>query len=134
MSSRTGALREALAAEHAAVYAYGVVGGVLDGAAPATAAYTAHRARRDLLTSRLRDQAVPAQPAYELPFPVKGPASARRLAVRVEQRCAEVYAAVVADTTGRDRLDAAHALGECAVRAVEWGGEPQPFPGLRNRS
>jgi Domain of unknown function (DUF4439) len=129
----TTALQAALAAEHAAVYAYGVVGGVLGGTAQANAAYAAHRGRRDQLTARLGADAVAAEPAYELPFAVTRPGQAERLAVQVERRCAEVYADVVSRTTGATRLYAARGLTECAVRSLEWGGDFEAFPGLRDR-
>lgn len=130
----TDALQSALAAEHAAVYAYGVVGGVLDGSsAQAQAAYAAHRGRRDQLSAMLGDAAVAAEPAYELPFEVSGAARARRLATRVEERCAEVYAGVVSRTTGDDRAYAARALTDCSVRALDWDGGLEAFPGLRGR-
>ncbi|MGC3005519.1 DUF4439 domain-containing protein, partial [Streptomyces sp. G35A] len=49
------ALQAALAAEHAAVYGYGVVGGRIgkDRRAEARAAYDAHRARRDALVGEV---------------------------------------------------------------------------------
>ncbi len=56
--SETDALQTTLAAEHAAVYVYGVLGGrTSKSAEPATyaaisSAYDAHRARRDQLTGR----------------------------------------------------------------------------------
>jgi hypothetical protein len=127
------ALQSALAAEHAAVYAYGVVGGVLGtDSAEAAAGYAAHRGRRDQLTSMLGPEAVAAEPAYQLPFEVSGTGGARRLAVHVEERCAEVYAEVVSRTTAADRLFAARALTDCAVRGLQWGADPDPFPGLRD--
>ncbi|MEV0478013.1 DUF4439 domain-containing protein, partial [Streptomyces prunicolor] len=51
------ALQAALAAEHAAVYGYGVVGGrIREGRrTEAKAAYDAHRARRDALVREVRD-------------------------------------------------------------------------------
>jgi hypothetical protein len=132
--SAVAALQSALSAEHAAVYAYGVIGGVLGtGSAAAAAAYAAHRGRRDQLTSMLGPQSVAAEPAYRLPFEVSGPARARRLAAYVEERCAEVYAESVSRTTAADRMFAARALTDCAVRGLEWGAEPDPFPGLRDR-
>jgi hypothetical protein len=133
-SGDTTALQEALAAEHAAVYAYGVVGGVLGAtSAEANAAYAAHRGRRDQLMARIGAEAVAAEPAYELPFPVNRPGQARRLAVQVERRCAEVYADVVSRTTGAARMYAARGLTECAVRTIDWGGDFEAFPGLRGR-
>jgi Domain of unknown function (DUF4439) len=129
--AETAALQSALAAEHAAVYAFGVVGGVLGGDAEAEAAYAAHRGRRDQLTAMLGAAAVAAEPVYTLPFDVSGPAAAQRLAVRVERRCADVYAATVARTTGARRSYASRALTDCAVRGLGWGAQPEPFPGLR---
>ncbi|MBR7677953.1 DUF4439 domain-containing protein, partial [Streptomyces daliensis] len=51
------AVRAALAAEHAAVYGYGVVGGRIgdDRRDEAREAYDAHRARRDTLRRAVRD-------------------------------------------------------------------------------
>jgi hypothetical protein len=133
-TTQGAALQEALAAEHAAVYAYGVIGGVLGAtSAQTTAAYAAHRGRRDQLTARIGPAAVAAEPAYELPFAVSGPAQARRLAVQVERRCAEVYADVVSRTTGAARMYAARGLTECSVRALSWGADFEAFPGLRGR-
>ncbi len=68
-------LQAALAAEHAAVYGYGVAGAHLSGPRQqeALAAWNAHRARRDQLAAMLSAQgAVPvaAAAAYKLPFPV----------------------------------------------------------------
>ncbi|MGW1148736.1 DUF4439 domain-containing protein, partial [Streptomyces sp. NPDC002454] len=77
------ALRAALAAEHAAVYGYGVVGGRVheDRRDEARTAYEAHRARRDELVRAVRDlggEPEAAAPAYALPFPVACPPSCRR--------------------------------------------------------
>ncbi len=133
-SDQTDALQTALAAEHAAVYAYGVIGGLLGAtSAPANAAYAAHRGRRDQLMAMIGARAVAAEPVYSLPFDVSGPGRARRLAERVEERCAEVYADVVSRTTGAPRGFAARALTDCAVRGLDWGGEVEAFPGLRGR-
>lgn len=124
-------LQAALAAEHAAVYAYGVIGAVLrDEDAAATAGYAAHRGRRDQLMARLGSGAVAAEPAYAMPFDVDTARQARRLGRVVEQRCAAVYADVVSRTTGEARMLAANALTECAVRGLGWGADPSPFPGL----
>lgn len=131
-AAAAAALQSALAAEHAAVYAYGVIGGVLGAAsAAANAAYAVHRGRRDQLIAMIGGDAVAAEPVYDLPFEVSGPARARRLAVDVERRCADVYAGVVGRTAAADRVYAARALTDCAVRGLAWGAEPEAFPGLR---
>ncbi|MEU6090120.1 ferritin-like domain-containing protein [Streptomyces sp. NPDC047085] len=133
------ALQAALAAEHAAVYGYGVVGGRIG--APrrteARAAYDAHRARRDALVREVRDLGgapVAASAAYALPFPVADSASAVRLAAELEERIAGVYADLVRATTGARRASAAAAVREAAVRSVRWSGESVAFPGLAERA
>jgi hypothetical protein len=133
------ALQAALAAEHAAVYGYGVVGGRIRAGrrTEARAAYDAHRARRDALTREVRDLGgtpVAAAPGYALPFPVPDSAAAVRLAAELEDRIAGVYSDLVRATGGERRRAAAGALREAAVRAVRWSGESVAFPGLAERS
>ncbi|MEU0070388.1 ferritin-like domain-containing protein [Streptomyces sp. NPDC006332] len=133
------ALQAALAAEHAAVYGYGVVGGRVpkERRTEAQAAYDAHRARRDALVRQVRDLGgtpVSAAPGYALPFPVPDPASAVRLAAELEDRVAGVYSDLVRAATGERRGAAAGALREAAVRAVRWRGESVAFPGLAERA
>ncbi|MFJ9121653.1 ferritin-like domain-containing protein [Streptomyces sp. NPDC102394] len=133
------ALQAALAAEHAAVYGYGVVGGRIGESrrTEARAAYDAHRARRDALVRDIRDLGgtpVAAAAGYALPFPVPDPAAAVRLAAELEDRVADVYSDVVRATGGSRRDAAARALREAAVRAVRWSGESVAFPGLAERA
>jgi hypothetical protein len=133
------ALQAALAAEHAAVYGYGVVGGRIgkDRHTEAKAAYDAHRARRDALAREVRDlggRPVAAAAAYALPFPVPDSAAAVRLAAELEERVAAVYADLVRSAGGELRGTAAGALREAAVRAVRWRGESVAFPGLAERA
>ncbi|QNP69859.1 ferritin-like domain-containing protein [Streptomyces roseirectus] len=138
MSAELDAVQAALAAEHAAVYGYGVVGGQAGEArrAEARAAWDAHRARRDALARAVRDlggEPVAASAGYALPFPVDGPDAAVRLAARLEERICGVYSDLVRATSGDRRKDAAGALREAAVRAVRWGGGSVAFPGLAER-
>lgn len=132
------AAQAALAAEHAAVYGYGVVGGRVgdERRAEATTAYDAHRARRDGLTRTVRDlggKPVAASAAYALPFEVPDGAAAIRLAADLEDRIAGVYSDLVRAAEGPLRQDAAGALREAAVRAVRWRGSGVAFPGLAER-
>jgi hypothetical protein len=134
-STPLAAAQEALAAEHAAVYGYGVVGARVgdDRRAEARQAYAAHQARRDALRRTVRDlggQPVVAAPAYTLPFAVTDAAAAVRLAAVLEERVAGVYGDMVRATTDDLRGEAAGALREAAVRAVRWRGGSVPFPGL----
>ncbi|MFF4056699.1 ferritin-like domain-containing protein [Streptomyces sp. NPDC001668] len=133
------ALQKALAAEHAAVYGYGVVGGRIGEGrrAEAMAAYDAHRARRDALAREVRGLGatpVAAAAAYALPFPVPDSAAAVRLAADLEDRVAGVYADLVRATEGGRRSTGAEALREAAVRAVRWRGRSVAFPGLAERA
>lgn len=133
------AAQAALAAEHAAVYGYGALGGRLEGGRrnDATAACDAHRARRDALTRTVRDLGgtpVAAHAAYTLPFAVRDPAAATRLAAVLEDRVAGVYSDLVRAARGPLRQDAAGALREAAVRAVRWRGTGVAFPGLTEKA
>jgi len=137
VSAATDALGSALAAEHAAIFGYGVVGARLTGAALAQAqqADTAHRDRRDRLIVRLTKvgiEAPAALPAYALPFPVTDPASAQRLAVQLEERAAAIWRVALGPTTGDDRRLALDALTDCALRAARWrratGQQPGTVP------
>lgn len=133
------ALQAALAAEHAAVYGYGVVGGKIGEKrrSDARAAYDAHRARRDVLVRAVKDLGgtpEAASAAYVLPFPVTDSPTAVRFAAELEERVAAVYSDLVRATTGDQRRTAAGALREAAVRAVRWNGESVAFPGLAERA
>ncbi|MBT2409123.1 ferritin-like domain-containing protein [Streptomyces sp. ISL-12] len=133
------ALQAVLAAEHAAVYGYGVVGARVgeDRRTEARMAYDAHRARRDALGREVRDLGatpVAARAGYALPFPVPDAASAARLAAELEERVAGVYSDLVRAAGGERRKAAAEALREAAVRAVRWRGGSVAFPGLAERA
>lgn len=136
------ALQTTLAAEHAAVWVLGVVGGRTSASSSprlydaVTAAYTAHRARRDQLTATIRDlgqEPVASEPAYELPAPLAGlrttEAQLAAAALGVEQRSAGVYAYLVAQTSAAQRGWAVRALNEAAVRELAFRGTPEMFPG-----
>jgi len=127
-------LQLALAAEHAAVYAYGVIGarGGDQRLVTARVGHEVHLERRNVLTamiqaSGLRPQA--ALPGYDLPDRISGPVAVARLARTVELRCCAVYAIVVSETTADARGFCAQALTSCANWSVTWGQAPQPFPG-----
>ncbi len=137
----SGPLAQALAAEHAAIWAYGRIGVRLSGDAVdlAREVEAAHRRRRDrlvlLLTERGETELPAAAPAYELPFPVTGEQDALHLAVLVEERTAAVWRAGLRETVDHDRELVLQALVETAVAATRWrvlaGVTPPvvPFPG-----
>ena len=136
------ALQTTLAAEHAAVWVLGVLGGRVSASRSKqlsdaiAAAYVAHRSRRDQLTSTIRDlgsRPVASEAAYDLPDPVDGASPSDRqlsaAALEVERRCAATYAFLVAQTAGRERGWAIRALNETAVRELAFRGTPEMFPG-----
>ncbi|GAA2273057.1 MULTISPECIES: ferritin-like domain-containing protein [Kitasatospora] len=130
------ALQNALAAEHAAVYGYGVVGAWLPAGEQrqdAYATYAVHEAERDGWQRLLgAGGATPtaAAPGYRLPFQVTDAATAGRLAAHVETQLTGVYADLVAATTGPLRDRAATALRDTALRATHWGADLSALPGL----
>ncbi len=136
------ALRDALAAEHAAVWGYGVVGAALppEGRAPAVDGEQAHRDARDRLAALLDEREadpVPAGAGYELPFPVLSPVDAAALGAVLEEGVSASWVALLdaAEGTGVRRL-ALDALVAAEVRAVAWraaAGRPETteaLPGL----
>ncbi|MFX4295024.1 ferritin-like domain-containing protein [Streptomyces bohaiensis] len=133
------AAQAALAAEHATVYGYGVVGawagqevrpqvrGLLE----------AHRGQRDELRQAVRELGgapVAASAGYSLPFPVGDVATARDLAAELEERLAGAYADLVRASDGESRLGAARALRRSALRAAWWRGSGRALPGLAEHS
>jgi hypothetical protein len=133
-------LQPCLAAEHAAVFGYGVLAGVVSAgvsdtpiARIAVASYDVHRDRRDQLVDLIAATGatpIAAEAAYDVPFAVAGDATARRLARMLEARCATVYARATAATTGDARAMTSAVVLDCAVRGVRWGAAPTAFPGL----
>jgi Domain of unknown function (DUF4439) len=141
-STENAALGEALAAEHAAVWGYGVVGAALgeDARPLASAAEAAHRDVRDqvsaLLAGREAD-VVDAEGGYALPFPVFSEVDAAALAAVLEDGVASAWVRVLDQAAERSTRELAVAsLSAAEVRAVGWraaaGQTPvtRAFPGL----
>ena len=131
----TAALQSALAAEHAAVYGYGVVGANLAGSRQATAMtdWVAHQVARDTLEAMLRSrgaQPVAAAVAYQLPVTVRTPGQAASLAVVIEDRVATAYLGLVALSSPSIRKFGALQVRAAALRAAFWRGSTVAFPGL----
>src|SRR5687768_10706402 len=140
--TENAALREALAAEHAAVWGYGVVGAALavEARPPATAAETAHRDVRDQVMGLLEERAadpVLAEGAYSLPFPVLSGVDAAALAVVLEDGVAAAWVRVLDQAAQREVRELAVGwLTAAETRAVAWRGAAgtapatTAFPGL----
>jgi hypothetical protein len=133
------ALRSTLAAEHVAVYSYGVLGARTSRSAePALAvdleaAYVAHRGRRDVLVRAIRDLGVEpdaAAPAYDVTRDLGTPARVAAVALGLERGTAATYADLVSATVDLQRRWAIEALNDAAARELRFGGHPEVFPGL----
>jgi hypothetical protein len=131
------ALQAAIAAEHVAIFGYGVLGAYLSGdrREEATAIWNAHRTRRDRLRAYIQQQGgVPAvaAPAYRLPFAVSSARTAAQLAARLEDGIVTAYAGLAGTTDARLRRYAALAMQEAVALAVRWRDAPPAvaFPGL----
>jgi hypothetical protein len=132
------ALQETLAAEHAAVYVYGVLGGRLSTSAfpvesaRIRAAYDAHRSRRDLVRALVSDrdaEPVASAAAYAVPLGDGSVGAFLRAALDVEEGCAEVYSQLGAATSDQVRRLGITALTETGLRILDLGGGPTPYPG-----
>lgn len=136
MSSAVDAAQQALAAEHAARWAYGVLTPHAGDREPlGVPSLLAHQDHRDALVDWLRGQdadPVVARPGYALPFDVATAASAASLARRVEDGCARQWVQVIQAAVGeRELLQVAQAaLADSAARRVRWGGVPDALPGI----
>jgi len=131
------ALQNALAAEQAASYGYGIVGArVPQGSSAQSEAATdwlAHVRARDQLTQLISARGATPTPAavvYQLPFPVSSAAQARALAATLEDRVAEAYLGLVALTDATLRTLGAGQVRAAALRAEAWRGSTEAFPGL----
>ncbi|MGH3816006.1 MAG: ferritin-like domain-containing protein [Pseudonocardiaceae bacterium] len=141
------ALQAALAAEHAAVWVYGLAGAFVPDelAGELDEGVVAHQARRDATERTLIDagaRPLPAEPGYLSPEPVTDAASALRLVITAETDTAAAWRSVV-ESSVVDRSPAEpdlrgaalDALTRAAVRATRWraaaGITPPtvPFPG-----
>jgi hypothetical protein len=141
----TSALQRVLAAQHAGVFGYPVIGVHLNDPAQVQAARTleaAHRASRDELMAQLVARS--AQPDlaaanYAPPEKVHDAATAQRWALQLESDCAAGYRYLLASTATGDvgviRKQAISGLTEAAQQATHWrraltpATPTVPFPG-----
>lgn len=140
-TSEQQSLFDALAAEHSAVFAYGLIAAFANPtrSAEVAAAAAAHRARRDAVIDTFTSSGVTAplaEAGYTIPFPVVDPISSAQLAAQVEADTAIAWRAVVEHSEIEDtRILGVQALTDAAIRAAAWraalGVEPPTtaFPG-----
>ena len=148
MNALHAAWQAALAAEHEAIFGYGVLGPRLSGAdrALAGSCADAHVQLRNAAAAGLTAAGLdPVAPQADYPglSPVPDAAAARRLAVHVEDGCAAAWrylylraASVAAPSADALRTRAQDALTASAVRAAQWRSRvtpahpTTPFPGV----
>jgi hypothetical protein len=133
------ALQSALAAENAAIYGYGVAGAHLPATARSAAQqdWVQHQATRDTLQAMMTSrgfQPLPAQAAYQLPFPVHTAQAAVSLAGYLENQLAAAYLGLVALDDAQLRAWGAQQAQACACRGTTWLGRTAAFPGLPARA
>jgi Domain of unknown function (DUF4439) len=149
MSALTDAWQRALGAEEQAVFGYPLAGPHFDtdtGNLLARADQSAHEALRDEAAAGVSGAGGAAQPPpadYPALYPVPDPASAQRLAIRLEDDAAaawrylySVAATVPGPRSAATRATAQAALTASAVRATQWRAQLDPaeatvaFPGI----
>jgi len=142
VSALVDAWQAALAAEHQAVFGYGLLGPRAGtDAALAAAGQSAHEHLRDATgAALLAAHVTPVPPAADYPalYPVADQAAARRLALRLEDGCAAAWRFLFLQAAGRAglRRAAQDNLTASAVRGVQWRRLVDPqhpataFPGL----
>ncbi|WP_300008903.1 ferritin-like domain-containing protein [Pseudonocardia sp.] len=140
--SATNALQDALAAEHAALWCYGLVVVYLDAAQAAQAradadAHRALRAKVETTLTQIGARPVSAQPAYAIPQPVVDAGSAAALALVAETDALAAWRSVVERTADRPLRQAAlDALTEGTLRCSRWReatNTPPPIPPFPGR-
>lgn len=117
-------LTRLVAAQHAAIAGYAVLGAQLPPStrSAAVAAYDAHRSSRDALSDQLRARHAPVPdpaPAYDVQ--VAGARRALALAVQLEEGLAGLWLDLVAGASDQPlRAVGVAGLTEVAVRAASW--------------
>ncbi len=139
------ALQAVMAAEHAALWAYGLVAAHDPAVGSVVSSMVAnHQDVRDTAANLIvQGGATPVgpAPAYTTPAPVTDPASALTLALTIESDCAVAWRSVIGHTDDSTlRGTALAALTDCAMRMVTWRQTAKvtpvtvPFPGDPERN
>lgn len=128
MTSPISALIES---QHGAIYAYGVIAAY----APASTALddmAIHRRMRDELITYANLNAIdipPAQPAYQLPLPVRDEATAKSAAAAIENLLCATWANALSTTPAEFATTHMQFPIDCAQRAYAYSGQYAAFPG-----
>ncbi|MGW3349047.1 ferritin-like domain-containing protein [Nonomuraea rubra] len=129
-------LRKTLAAEHAALFAYGLLAARTSGTVRRrmSEAFESHRAHRDQLRALITARGGrPAEPdaSYALPFFPSNATLAVKLAVQLENGVAAAYLELVSAGDAKLREHAARAMQEAVKRSYTFRPDPpSAFPGM----
>ena len=125
-----------LAATRASVYGFEIVAAQIGptGRALAMSTLASLETRASELQTVVGSSGAPRPLGYELPFPVTGTASARRLALHLLAALLTSQAAALGPATGDPRALATLVqwLGATEAAASRWGAPLAAFPGLTN--
>jgi hypothetical protein len=125
----------ALAAEHAVLYGYGVVGAAVSGedtvlVRRAQQVHRDHRAHCLEELTRAGQQPVPPEPAYQVKQP-RNVDAAKALAADLEQAASAAYAQLAASDTSKSRITAAGWLHDSGLWTLRWTGRAPELPGMQ---
>ncbi|MGL4305773.1 MAG: ferritin-like domain-containing protein [Mycobacteriaceae bacterium] len=120
------ALNVALAAEHAAIYAYGIVAAFSNPnrANFIAATIASHRARRDSLSALLEQReahSVSAEAGYTVALTVNDPVTAAQLGLQIEMQTAQAWRSAIERSSVKSDIQLCiDALAQCAIQAASW--------------
>ncbi|GAA4047665.1 ferritin-like domain-containing protein [Nonomuraea soli] len=128
-------LRKALAAEHAAVYAYGMLGARTTGTlrSRVTAAFNAHRGTRDRLRVMISSRGgspVETESSYDVGETPTSATQVVNLAVLVEEGITAAYLELAASDDVALRRHAALAMQESVTRSYGFRRRIRALPGM----
>lgn len=142
MTNQLEAMQTALAAEQAAIWAYGVIGtyAAMTRRSAVSAIEQTHRVRRDQLETLIVAASAipnPSLTAYQLPSPVTDPTSAIVVAGHIEEGLTVVWRFALGNCdTATTRTFALTALIDSSVQSLAWrqvimgdAAQLYPFPG-----
>ena len=136
MSSDVALWQQVLAAEHAAIWGFGLVGATQPLALPAAAELDDHRSRRtrcaDAIVA-LNAEPVSSAVAYDISKP-RSTQEAQDLAADLDEACTVAYAALAGADQRIARLQASTWLRETTIAIWAWSDDVLALPGIDQNS
>lgn len=127
----TSLISSLIESQHGAIYAYGVIAAyATDG--PALDNMAIHRRMRDDLITYANMHAIdipPAQPAYQMPIPVRDVTTAKAAAAAIENLLCATWANALSELPAEYATMHTQFPIDCALRAYAYSGQYAAFPG-----